>query len=341
MFKEKSLKNIGIEAIKKVEDENIISIADKVSTRIKNTFSNSNINYLNIYKTLLETPMYYAKIPQGLSEANYFFKNSTIYFSEDIDLENLSEYVYHECIHKLQEYKNKKGNITRLGICEVNELTVKATALNEGAIQYITSKVIGSEPRIISVYGINLSTKTEYYPLLTNIISGLVYLLGEEILVDSTLNSNENFKIEIIDSIGESEYNTIEKNTNQILKLKNSINNNENEIDDVKEEIKQLYFETQNLIFSSYFNNILKRVENDDEIEMAKKKLFLYENILGNAENYNYYTTYCEYFVENASKKLQDLKNKTALIVIKDNIIFRMFRKIKTLFTKSTNEYYK
>ena len=350
MFQDKNLKNIGIEVIRKVEDENVIAIVDKVATKIKNTFYDNNINYLDIYKTLLDTPMYYATIPNGLSEANYNYENSTIYFSENIDIENLNEFVYHECIHKLQERKDKKGNLTRLGICEVNELSVKATALNEGAIQYITSKILNKHVKSANIYNITIPTKTEYYPILTNIISQIAYLLGENILIDSVINGNEDFKIEIIDNLGEGEYNAIEKNTNEILKTKNIISELQKEeatqeictkISANIEQIRQLYFETQNLIFTAYFNNILKRVENEEEINVLKNKLYLYGNLIGTAMDYSYYDNYKLEFDQKCRTKLQEMKNRTPLLVIRDNIIFRIIRKIKMLFTNSRNEYYK
>lgn len=348
MFEQRKLENLGIEVTGKVEDEKVIAIVDEVTTKIKCAFPENNINYLDIYKALLDTPMYYAKIPQGLSEVNYYYENSSLYFSKDIDLENLNEHIYHECIHKLQERKDKKGNITRLGICEVNELTVKAIALNEGAIQHLTSKILNSTPKMATVYDITLPTKTEYYPILANLVSQLAYLLNENILIDSTINGNENFKIEIIDTLGESKYSTIEKNMNQILQAKNNIlefqkNNQDNDskIMENKEIIKTLYINTQNTIYTSYFNNLLKRVENDIELSLARKKLYSYRSLIGTVNGYNDFNMYCLEFDKKVKQKQEEIKNKKALMVINDNIIFRIFRKIKRLFNNSKPEYNK
>lgn len=348
MDKQKRLENLGIEVKRKVEDEKVVAIVDEVSTRIKTTFPEANINFLEIYKTLLDTPMYYAKIPEGLSEVNYFFENSSLYFSENINLENLNEYIYHECIHKLQERKDKKGNIIRLGMCEVNELSVKATALNEGAIQYLTSKILNKPLKTATVYDITLPIKTEYYPIVTNLVAQLAYLLNEDILIDSTINGNENFKIEIIDTLGESEYNTIEKNLNQILQIKNNIlelqkesKNNEEKINNNKEIIKKIYINTQNTIYTAYFENILKRVENDIEISLVRKKLYSYRSLTGSVYGYNDFSIYCIEFDKKTVKKQEELKNKKALVVVNDNIVFKILRKIKRLFRNTNTEYYK
>ena len=351
MSGKRNLEEMGIKVMDKVEDLIIIEISNQVTNKLTKTFPKCNFGYLDLYKKLLDTPMYYAEIPDGLSKANYNYKNGDLYFSQDIDVFDIDQYVFHECIHKLQERRDKKGNLTRMGICEVNELSVKGAALNEGAIQYITSNAFELPKKMVTIYGITIPSRTEYYPILTNIISQLVYLLGEDILVDSTVMGNEEFKIKIIDDIGETEYNCIEKNLNEILKAKDCIyelqKNNvisheiSEKIFENTELIKSLYFETQNIIFSSYFDRMLKRCENDIEISFIRKKLYSYKSLVGMSQNYKDFDEYCIDFEKRAQARTQQLKNKKSLIVISNNIIFKIFRKIKQLFIKSTNEYYK
>lgn len=347
MFEQKKLENIGIEVIDKFEDEEIIRLAYKVTDKIVQAFPNNNLNYLNIYKTLLDTPMYYAKISKGLSHVNYYYKNSSIYFSEDTNIEKIDEFIIHECIHKLQEHKDKKGNLVRLGMCEVNELTVKATALNEGAIQYITTKVFDMPTNMLTIYNIIIPGKTEYYPMITNIVSQLAFILGEEILIDSTLNGNEEFKIKIIDELGESKYKVIEKNLNDILQIKANIyelkkkSESEEKIQENINTIRKKYFETQDTIYKAYFDDMLKRTENEIEIDMVKQKLDEYKNIIGVADDYNTFSYYCEEFEKRANRKKQEIKNKQALVVVNNSVIFRFLNKIRGLFTKQKNEYYK
>ena len=43
-----------------------------------------------------------------MSEANYFYKNTSIYFNEKIDIADIEEFAVHECIHYIQEIKDKK-----------------------------------------------------------------------------------------------------------------------------------------------------------------------------------------------------------------------------------------
>ena len=350
------LGNTGIEVIEPLQDKRIIDIVNQVSARIMTAFPDNKLNYLDIYKTLLDTPMYYARIPKGLSKANYYYKDSSIYFSDRANLDEIDEFVFHECIHRLQERRDKKGNLTRMGICEVNELTVQATALNEAAVQYVTTKAFNMPNKIINIYDIAIPSRTEYYPIITNIISQLAFLLGEDVLIDSTINGNEEFKIDIIDNIGESEYNTIQKNLNDILRIKNEIadihkkiqltdmwqgteNEKNTKINQNIKAIRKIYFDTQNKIFMSYFNNILKRAENDIEVEMIKKKLQDYGTTIGTADDYGALDLFLAEFEKKAEKKIEECKNRTALVVLKDNFVYRIIRKLKRFFIRSEKEY--
>ena len=358
MPKKKNLGNTGIEVIEPLGDEKIIDIVNQVSTRIMTAFPDNKLSYLDIYKTLLDTPMYYARIPKGLSKANYYYKDSSIYFSKNTNLSEIDEFVFHEFIHRLQERKDKKGNITRLGVCEINELSVKATALNEAAIQFVTTKAFNMPKKQINIYNMTMPSRTEYYPIITNIIYQLAFLLGEDVLIDSTLNGNEDFKIDIIDNIGENEYKFIEKNLNDILRIKSEILNIQNnvqlvdkwegsenskflEIEQKAKIIKKIFFDIQNKIYTSYFNNLLKRTENDLEIKMIIQKLEDYKEYIGIAEDNIAFNLFYSDFTKRAEKRIDELKNKTALVVLKDNFIYRFFRKIKRLFKHSENEYNK
>lgn len=353
-----NLGNTGIEVIEQLEDEKIIDIVNQVAIRIMTAFPNHNLSYLDIYRTLLDTPMYYAKIPKGLSKANYYYKDSSIYFSENANLSEVDEFVFHEFIHRLQERKDKKGNITRLGVCEINELSVKGTALNEAAIQFVTTKAFDMPKKQVNIYKFTIPSRTEYYPIITNIISQLAFLLGEDILINSTINGNEDFKIDIIDNVGESEYTFIEKNLNDILRIKSEILNIQNsmqlvdkwegpenpkalEIEEKSKVIKNLFFEVQNKIYTSYFNSLLKRAENDLEINMIIQKLEDYKEYIGTAEDNIAFNLFYSDFTKKAEQKIEELKNKTALVVLKDKFVYRIFRKIKRLFFNSKNEYNK
>lgn len=40
--------------------------------------------------------MYVAKIPEGLAEANYFYKNSSVYFKDGLTVDELEKFAVHD-----------------------------------------------------------------------------------------------------------------------------------------------------------------------------------------------------------------------------------------------------
>lgn len=341
MFENRELKKLGIEVIEKVKDIDIVDIANQVSSKLIITFPKSNLDFMNIYTILLSTNMYYANIKENMSKANFYYKNSNIYFSKEIDIENIDEYLFHECIHKIQEHKNKKNKLTRMGICEINELSIKAMALNEAAIQYITTKCLEKNEKIINIYDISFVTKSNYYPILTSLISQIALLIGDNILVDSTINSNEDFKIEMIDEFGEKNYVLIERNFEEILNSKNEILNNGENVEILSQKIKQLYLKTMNVIYTSYFDNLLCRINTEIEAEFAIQKLIYYNEFIKENSGYEDFLIYFDKMKLKFENKKNEIKNSMALVVIKQNKILNIFKRLKKLFINPNNEYNK
>ena len=136
-----------------------------------------------------------------MSEANYFYKNTSIYFNEKIDIDDIEEFAVHECIHYIQEIKDKKNNLIRMGLCDHSDFKVYGLGLNEASVQLMASKVIGIKNDFVKYFGISFETNSpSYYPLECCLANQLAYLIGEDILFESTINSNDNFKNKFIES---------------------------------------------------------------------------------------------------------------------------------------------
>ena len=101
------LKKDGIEVIEKLDTLKINSIARNISLKICKTFPEFNLDQNNLFMRLSRLNMYKANMPEGMAEANYFYKNTSIYFNSHIADEDLEEFAIHECIHHLQEIKDK------------------------------------------------------------------------------------------------------------------------------------------------------------------------------------------------------------------------------------------
>lgn len=175
---ESDLRKDGIKVIKKLDTLRINSIAKNISEKICDTFPNYNLNQNELFIKFSRLSMYYAKMPEGMAEANYFYKNTSIYFNEHISDEDLDEFAIHECIHFLQEVKDKRNYLIRMGLCDYTELKIYGLGLNEAAVQLISSKIIGIPNDFVKYFGISFETiSPSYYPLECCLVNQLAYIV--------------------------------------------------------------------------------------------------------------------------------------------------------------------
>lgn len=329
MYINKYFKQLNIEPIAEIDIREKCEFANRAAMAIVDKFY--DLDYLKIVDIIQHTQMYTAKIPNNLSPVNYSYLDEILYISEKIELDINNEFVLHEVIHRLQEYRNKKNKLLQLGLCDILETSIKGLALNEAAVQYIVKKVLNGENEIVEVYGMKIPTISKnYYPILTNLIEQMIFAVGENILVDSTLNSNNEFKYSAIDSMGESTYYEIQNNFDKIMDVKNQILKNENQTN-VKENIdliKRIYIETQHKILTSYFNKELKAVKDIDQLKVFGDKLFKYRNLIGSDEGQVLYDEYYKEMLNKIQEKEFSFQNR-ALIVVKENKIINVFKRIK------------
>ena len=139
---EAELKKDGIEIIGRLDTLSVNSISRNVAEKICKAFPRAHFDYSQLFIEFSRTPMYIAKMPEGYAEATYFYKNSSIYFKAGVPLKDLEKFAVHELIHHIQEVKDNKGNLYRLGLCEYSEFKTYGMALNEGAVQLAASKIL-------------------------------------------------------------------------------------------------------------------------------------------------------------------------------------------------------
>ena len=185
---QKDLKKEGIEIITKLDSLISNDICKNVSRRIIETFPEYYFSQEEIYNKLQEITMYRAKMVEGMSEANYYYKDSSIYFNENIEYSDLEEFAIHECIHHLQKKQDDDKKLLKLGLCNYNNLKPYGLALNEAAVQYTSCIIIGVEPDFEKYYGISLITPSpSYYPLECSLLNQLIFFTGTDSLFNSTL----------------------------------------------------------------------------------------------------------------------------------------------------------
>ena len=81
---EKDLRKDGITAIEPLDMLSVTLISKFVAEKLSTALPFYNLKYHDLFVKISRISMYVADIPDGLSEANYFYKNSGIYFKSNI-----------------------------------------------------------------------------------------------------------------------------------------------------------------------------------------------------------------------------------------------------------------
>ena len=345
---EKQLQRDGIIPIEKIDTEIVLSITNNISQKIVSTFPSFNLNANEIFAKLFSLNMYKAQMPEGMQEASYCYKNSSIYFNYNISNEDLEEFAIHECFHFLQEIRDENNNITKMGLADYTKSKITGTGLNEACVQYLSSKIIGIAPDFEKYYNINIYTPSpSYYPVECALLNELIFFIGEEKLFQSTYFSTDEFKDEIVKYTSEKTYKYIISSFDKILKLEEIIiklNNKKTEKSQVKIEkyreiIKTTFFETQNLIIKKFFDFEFKQICNLELLEKFRRKITHFDKYIGHSENYTFFNDYLTEIMNKLEHKSNILENgglETAPVAKAFSVNW-IFIKIKNLLYKKFN----
>lgn len=344
---ENDLKKDGITVVSKLDTLISNRIAKNIADKLVETFPEMHFNEQNLFISLSRINMYTATMPEGMAEANYFYKNSSIYFNTQINNEDLEEFAIHECIHHLQEVKNNHNKLLRMGICTFDNLKPTGIGLNEAAVQLITSRVIGIEPDFVKYYGISFkSSSPSYYPVECNLLEQICYLVGEDVVIESTFNSNDNFKNKFISLTSKRAYEAIVGAVDKILWYEENIikYNNllqkydehtkkvdkiNNKIKGLKDKIALTFMRTQNLIISSFFDNAFARITNLEDLDNYRRKLDGFSPLIARCDGYFFFDNYHTEKMCALEHKCNILENggiETAPEAKRVNKIFEIFK---------------
>lgn len=353
---ESDLKKDGIKVISKLDTLVVNNIARNIARKIVATFPELNFDETNLFIKLSRIDMYTASMPDGMAEANYFYKNSSIYFNNKIDFDDLEEFAIHECIHHLQEIKTGRNRLVRMGLCTFNTVSPIGMGINEAAVQLITSKIIGIEPDFVKYYGIELkSSSPSYYPMECHLVDEMAFVTGYDVLYESAFNSNDNFKNAFIKATSEKVFSAIQgaidlilSSEEEISKLANKFGkenqsdkackNISKKIDELKQKISLTFMRTQNLIISSYFDNSFLEITNLEELDNYRRKLESFKHLVCTQEGYFFFDNYYIEKMCALEHKCNVLENggiETAVSTTKTNKLLSFLDRLKKLFGKT------
>jgi hypothetical protein len=308
-----TLRREGIEVIGPLNTLEINKIASTISEKLCSTFPEHNLDQSKLFASISRINMYVAKFPGNDAVAKYFYKNNSIYFSNKIDLNDLNTLAIHECIHFIQELKNKNGKLLRLGLYNFEGYQPTGMALNEAAVQLMASLASGSVSDTVRYYGMDFSTESpDYYPLQTALIKEIAYFTGTYALFHSTFFSNDIFKNTFIAKSDLKTYLKIEKNFDLLENYETALANISYKISEcseskgiekklqtlseksnrLKSDIVNLTLETQNIIIHDCFMQEFERIRDLQDIKNFQSRIYNFKNLLINSEDYNYYNDF-------------------------------------------------
>ena len=219
-FENSDLKKHGIVIINKLPQNEINEISKYVADTLFSKFPTLNFNYDALYDNISNLQMYYAQMPDGLSAACYYYKNSSIYFCEGVNLSELKKLAVHEIIHHFQEVKTPGGRLYKLGLSSFLGAKTFGNSMNEAAVQFMAAYATNEERDVVTYYGIKLPTDSpNYYPIITNLIKQIAYLVGYGVLFESCFFADNKFYDSFKNLFGESNAYKIQEYFDKIMNI--------------------------------------------------------------------------------------------------------------------------
>lgn len=356
------LKKEGIEIVEQLDTLKVNTIAISIASKLCLAFPEHNLNKSELFTSLSRINMYIAKMPEDSAGAKYFYKNNSIYFNEETDLDEMAKLAMHECIHYIQEFRDENNNLVKMGLynCTFNS----GLGVNEAAVQLMASEANMCPSTSETYYNVSLNTiSPNYYPLECALVNQMAYFTGTYPLFHSTLNSNDVFKNTFILKSNKRAYNTIVKNIDLLLAYENDLNYFASElqytskvneikllnklITSKKESITATFFKTQNLIIESCFISEFNNIRNLEDVKEYKNKLYNFKNIMGSNENYTFYNEFYRKIMESLEKKKEQIEqfgeinlfetSENSLVLVDNtkralSFVSTFFVKVKKLF---------
>lgn len=356
------LKKEGIEIVEQLDTLKVNTIAISIASKLCLAFPEHNLNKSELFTSLSRINMYIAKMPEDSAGAKYFYKNNSIYFNKEYDLDEMAKLAMHECIHYIQEFRDANNNLVKMGLynCTLNS----GLGINEAAVQLMASEANMCPSTSETYYNVSLNTiSPNYYPLECALVNQMAYFTGTYPLFHSTLNSNDVFKNTFILKSNKRAYNTIVKNIDLLLAYENDLNyfaselQYANKVSEIKllnkliaskkDTITSIFFKTQNLIIESCFISEFNNIRNLEDVKEYKNKLYNFKNIMGSNENYTFYNEFYRKIMESLEKKKEQIEqfgeinlfetSENSLVLVDNtkralSFVSTFFVKIKKLF---------
>lgn len=330
----RELRNIGIKPIEQISVQEKTNIAEKAAAKLV-SLNVPGISHNEILEKLFQAKMCRASMNNNIGKVSYFYKNRTIYFEKNLSLIDLDENIMHECIHYLQDQREKREKLKRMGLCTFEEFKVRGMALNEVGISYISNKLL------------NKNDKNKTFTLLKQIL----LITGEEVFLDSILNNNDRFEEKFMEQTNSEVLYYKVQNTfdamfdlEQIIKRLNlegrESSNPQRYLSKInmhKHTLNSKFSEIQWEIYNRYFSRKIELIDQIEEIKAYKNEIFNFSQWLEISQDELKYTNFATEKFEKLNRiELEILRSNAnnSMILIGDSTINKIIRSIKKIIFK-------
>ena len=328
----RELKKLGIKPIEELSVQERTSIAERVATKLV-SLNVPGITHNEILEKLFSAKMYTSEISKNLGKVKYFYQNKTIYFDKIVNLFELDENILHECIHYIQD---KREKTKKMGLCTFEQYKVRGMALNEIGITYISNKLLKQ------------NNNNKIFTLLKQIL----LITGEEVFFDSILNNSNSFQEKFMEKINSENLFLKMQNTfdamfdlEQIIKRLNLEGRKSSnpqrylaKINMHKHTLNSKFAEVQWDIYNRYFSRKIEIIDKVDDIKEYKEELFNFNQYLEISEDELKYTNFIKEKVEKLNRIEAELvinETNNSMILVDNNILQKIIRNIKRTIYKT------
>lgn len=354
---ENELNKNGIKIVGKIDTQTTNHIVLYVAQTLCTNFPELKLNYNALCINIASIPMYIAEISNATSGACYLYKNSSLYFRKGLSVNEIERLAVHECIHHLQEIKDSKGTLRKLGLCTYQGNKAYGNALNEAAVQMMAAFATGERFEKVTYYGITLpSDSPTYYSLICNLMKQIGYIVGFPTLFRSTFYSDDAFYAKFKELVGENNAFKIQENFEKILDLEQKmadihakVQHEElgyrrfkkctDDIEKCRAGLQKYFLETQNLIVTSFFDTQVKKIQNISQIEDFRKYLYSFTNLIGTTPTYDFFNDYYIKKMSELDALYEKMTGNAQLTVVKKSKLHSILQAIRKLVTGKQNEY--
>ena len=346
------LKKENITNINKLSTLQTNMISNSIAAKLCAAFPEHDFDKQNLFVLLSRLSMHTADLPNTGSMAKYVSHNKSIYFSNELNVDEIATISIHECLHFIQEYNAEEKLSFRMGLADYSARHI-ASAINEAAVQLMASEANQEKEDIVTYYNLTLPTiSPSYYTLECTLMKQIAYFIGTYPLYQSTINSNDIFKNTFIQKTNKRTYINVVKNFNNLVDLQedlstltNDLQNSNDKVSKIKnlnkmisnkkDDIFNLFLKTQNIIMTACFNNEFKHIRNIEELKAFKSRVYNYQYIIGKNSKYTFYTDFFHYTMKKIEQKESYLEENGYIFLPGDSeTAIMLFEEKSSIFSK-------